>query len=101
MVIGETKKLFLFGMNKSELLCQLDQNELTIDLDNIQIDFSLKCHNLFVNGKVEQIGRIASNSIKSVDDLDEYLNAMAPIMVNCLPMNAHVNDRAKILLKNK
>lgn len=101
MTISETKKLFLFGMNKSQLLCQLDQNDLTIDLDNIQIDFSLKCHHLFINGKVEQNGRLASNSIKSVSDLDEYLNMMAPIMVNCLPINAHVNDRVKILLKNK
>ncbi|RNA12774.1 hypothetical protein BpHYR1_043118 [Brachionus plicatilis] len=101
MAVGETKKLFVFEMEKCQLLCQLDQNEVTIELDNIELNFSLKCHNLFVKGTVAESGRLVCHSVKSVADLNGYLNVMAPIMANCLPINAHVNDRVKILLKNK
>lgn len=101
MALSETNKLYLFGMDKCQLLCELNQNDVTIDLDKTKLDFSLKCHNLFLNGKVNGHGKLISHSIKSIAHLDGYFNMMAPIMADCLPINAHINDRVKILLKNK
>lgn len=101
IVVGDTKKLFVMNTEKSELLCELDQAKYELDLHNLNFGFSIKNQQIFCNGKLGEKKYILCHSLKLVSSLDNHLNVICPLLANCLPINASINDRVRILLKSK
>ncbi|CAF0942888.1 unnamed protein product [Brachionus calyciflorus] len=101
IVVGATQKLFVFSIEKSQLLSQLDQCNFPIDFDQIQLGYSIKNQQLFINGKLNKHNKLIIHSLKSISNLENYLNIICPLLPSCQPVNASLNDRANILLKNK
>jgi hypothetical protein len=110
LLVSETNKIYVLAVDKGKLVCELEnkQNLVFIEPNTNQVSctFASKDEFVFLKGfenESKQNGQLVCHSLRLISILDEYFYSASnrPAFNHCLPQNATLSERMKILLKNR
>jgi len=102
--------VYLLAVDKAQLVCELANKEglalIEANTNQVSSTFASKDEFIFLKGfenGSEQIGKLVCHSLRLISILDDYFYSVSnqPAYNNCLPRNATLGERMKILLKNR